>query len=133
MSVDKNKIVKLTGYLYEFDIAELPIIKRSIQDLDDYLYYSTPIKSGVIYENKVSFEYESTADYWGAFIKGFIYDDDKTFLGKVNYLKDANQGPDDIRGKYAITESGIFIYGQWESDGHRYGFAVDLKRNDNAL
>ena len=129
MPVDKNKIIKLTGYLYEFDIAELPLIKSSIQDLDDYLYYSTPITSGAIYENKISFQYESTTDYWGAFIKGFIYENDKTFLGKVNYLKEANQDPDDIRGKYTTTESGIFIYGQWESDGQRYGFAVDLKQN----
>jgi hypothetical protein len=133
-----SKYQDLIVYLPLEEIGEFTY---DVQELNDYDYQQisgpliSPGESGC---QKISFDLLGTEDFYGGYVKGFLYPDGK-FVGTFHYVVEANTPDDSFNGTYEETFFGYqFIGKAYSNEALNYGFYFQInisnkKTDSNAV
>jgi hypothetical protein len=138
MDAKINKPNFMIGGIYfveEFDLLQNIDFEKEFEDVE----YETrwELNRGFIIPNgendRLKFDIIPEAEFLECFFTGFLYKDN-SILGKIKYIKDANEEDGLIKGQYLkVNNNRIIIRGVWDDgNGIKDFFWIELviEKND---
>jgi len=127
----KNKLEGFITYPYSAQLSEINLEKE--YDIEEHQL----LKNGNIFKNqnedfnRIHFDLMPTDEYWGGYLKGFLYTDRK-FNGTFYYTRDSGENKESLSGVYKILKNGLAIKGDVyeENNSGHYHFYIRLKEKN---
>jgi hypothetical protein len=118
--------MKIAGEFYEVSYSDLPRLKLSIKDLEEWEYAVIPISTGILNDQLIKVEFETTLEYKNTYVIGSFDPKKKDFKGWIVYNESGNIVKDFLDGVYVARQQGCFIFGTWIYNNTNNGFAIEL-------
>lgn len=118
--IKKSKVKLMSGNAYYLEQEDYDsFVPESAKLLQSELKPFVSIGRGNIIPNpeygnrKIIFDLVQDDDFYGASFRGFLYDN-KTFMGKVIWSRDAKSPDESFQGEYyPLGDNGIILKGLW--------------------
>ena len=135
-----NLMIGKIYFVEEIDLSQNVDFKQEFEDVENSGTGGTiwNLSRGIIIPNgdndKLKFDIIPSSDYYECYFTGFLYINNSV-LGKIKYIKDANESDVQIKGQYRkLSQNKILIRGIWINDnGFKEYFWLELSKDTNNI